>query len=127
MNWYKIAQTSNELKQLETALEAKYPGLDLYIWENKDKIEIAQIRLPKNLQGKGIGSSVIREIQQYAQKIGKVIVLMPAPESRKKKALDNFYKNLGFIANKGRHKDWQLSSFFGPTMYWKPNKTDKVD
>ena len=52
--------------------------------------------------------------------MGKPIVLRPEPEPRKKKALMDFYKNLGFVANKGRKTDYTLSSPFSLTLYWKP-------
>ena len=67
-------------------------------------------------------SEIVRKIQQYAQSVGKPIVLSPEPEKGKKAALERFYKNLGFVHNRGRHRDYRLSSFGGPTMLWHPQK-----
>ena len=64
----------------------------------------------------------MRAIQVYAQSVGKPIVLSPQPDKGKKAALERFYKNLGFVHNRGRHRDYSLSNFGGPTMLWRPNK-----
>jgi len=124
MSWYnllKIAYNNPELQNLSNALKLKYPGLILNVWERHDgAIEIAQIVVPKDKRSQGIGSAVIKEIQEFAKVNGKPIVLSPSPESRKKKSLDNFYKNLGFVPNKGRNVDYTLTTPFAKTMYWKP-------
>ena len=121
MNWYKISQQEGPLKILREKLKAEYPGLDLDVWESSnDYIELAMIRLPKEMQSQGIGTKVIREIQDYANQVGKPIVISPQPGRGKKKSLESFYRNLGFVRNRGRNMDYQLSSFFGPTSYWRP-------
>ena len=126
MGWYNLLKISNniELQNLRNSLKSKYPGLELDVWERQSDgvVEIAHIIVPKDMRSGGIGTAVIKEIQEYAKSLGKPIVLSPSPEKRKKKSLDDFYKNLGFVTNKGRKMDYQLSTPFSRTMYWKPKK-----
>jgi len=121
---YKIAFESPELRQLNEALEKEYPGLSLFVWENELKVYVSEIRLKPEMQNQGIGTAVMRRIQEYATKVGKPVVLHPQPDSRKKEKLTNFYKNLGFIDNKGRKTDYRLTEPFARTMYWRPPKKD---
>ena len=124
-NWYRLAQSSYEqehpeLTELIHRLEAQYPGLDLWVSETDYKVEVHKIVVPKEQRSQGIGSAIMREIQNYARKVNKPIVLSPEPERGKKKQLDNFYRSLDFVHNKGRKRDFKLSTPFGHTMYWKP-------
>jgi ribosomal protein S18 acetylase RimI-like enzyme len=109
---------SDDLQSLVTKLEESYPGLTLSAYEADYKIHIQEIRVEN--KGQGIGTKVIRELQEYARRVDKPIVLSPEPEPRKKQALFRFYKSLGFVVNKGRKRNYMLSLPFGPTMYWKP-------
>lgn len=122
MKIYRIAFESPELKQLEISLEQQYPGLSLSVFENEYKIYIQEIKVPHEMQNIGIGTATIKKIQEYATKVGKPVVLHPQPYPRKKKKLYDFYKNLGFVDNKGRKKDYRLSEPFANTMYWRPSK-----
>jgi GNAT superfamily N-acetyltransferase len=108
---------STNLQALLVKLREEYPGLRLNAFEAPEKIELSEIEVKD--KGQGVGTRVIREIQEYARQVNKPIVLRPHPEPRKKKALLNFYKSLGFVQNKGRNTDYTLSSPFSPTMYWR--------
>jgi GNAT superfamily N-acetyltransferase len=119
MNWYKISSSSPELKEIVDKFKTQYPGLDLFVWENNEKIQLDTIVVPPDMRNKGTGTTVIKELQQYARKVGKPIVLSPAPFKGKKKKLDNFYRKLDFVPNKGRNIDYTLTSPFAKTMYWK--------
>jgi len=132
MNWYKKAQLGKtpqeeeryrELKILENELESQFPGLDLSMWfyQHGPYIEVAAIKMPTEMQNQGIGHKVMQAIKNKAQEWGIPVVLSPEPAPRKKKKLMNFYKDLGFVPNKGRNKDYRLSIPFAPTMYWRPN------
>ena len=56
----------------------------------------------------GVGSNVIGEIKKFAKDHKLVITLSREPERGHKKNLERFYKNLGFVDNKGRNKDYQM-------------------
>ena len=69
----------------------------------------------------------MREIKNFADKYNLIIVLSPEPDYGYKKKLNRFYKDLGFVPNQGRKKDYSLSSFFGKTMYYKPKQKEAMD
>jgi len=127
MNWYKKAKFgdpvphNDELQTLVQSLKTQYTGLELYAYvTNSGYVEIAQIRVPEENRNQGIGTKVIQSIKNLAQSINLPVVVRPEAESKKKKRLDDFYRGLDFVHNKGRKKDYQLSTPFAPTMYWKP-------
>lgn len=106
------------LSSLIDNIKKQYPGIHIEVYENPQKINLSSIIVPQKNQG--IGTKVVNMIKDYAKKVRKPIVLIPDAEKGKKQALDRFYKNLGFVANKGRKVDYSLSSPFAKTMYWKP-------
>jgi GNAT superfamily N-acetyltransferase len=125
MNWYRKAQDkesiNKEIDSLVKSLEAQYPGLELWVYfASGNFIELGQIRLPPEMQDKGIGHKVVKAIQEFAQRLGVPVVLRPEADPGKKKKLFDFYKELGFVHNKGRNRDYRLSTPFAPTMHWKP-------
>ena len=120
MKIYKISQNNPELDNLLNDLRGKFPGIDLYVSENDMRLFIHEIRLPEDMRNQGIGGSIIESLQAYARDRNKPIVLSPEAERGKKHALDDFYRSHGFNHNRGRNKDYSLSSFFGPTMVWRP-------
>ena len=96
-----------------------YPSVDIYAFETPNKIELANIKVPASQRGDGAGTKIVKMLQDYAHSVGKPIVLRPEPEKGKKKALERFYKRLGFVDNRGRNMDYTLSTTFGKTMHWK--------
>lgn len=110
------------LQNLVAAIKQQHPTIDLFAWENNDKISLDTIKIPKELQNQGIGTDIVTKIQKYAQKVGKPVVLSPSADKGKKEALNRFYNNLGFTKNKGRKIDFTLSSPTAPTSYWKPEQ-----
>ena len=113
-------ENTDQLQQLVQSIKQQYPEIDLSVWENSYSIELSTIKVPRLLQGQGIGTAAIKAIKDYAQQVGKPIVLRPQPDRGKKAALSRFYKRQGFIDNRGRNIDFTLSSPCAPTMYWKP-------
>lgn len=105
------------LDDVVSSVEKKTPGIKFYVGENRQRIELAKIEVPKDQRGGGIGASAVKELQAYAKKVGKPITLTPEAEPGYKQKLIDFYKRLGFVENKGRNKDHALSG----AMYWIPN------
>jgi GNAT superfamily N-acetyltransferase len=119
MNFKLFLEENAELEALRQQLIAKYTGLDLWVFQSQDGvIHISNIETPRH--GEGIGTAVMQQIQNFAKRINQPIVLSPEPGPGKKAALLRFYTKLGFVHNKGRNKDYRLSSMFGPTMIWRP-------
>ena len=119
MGEFRIWFEENSLQKLINSLELQYPGVQLSAWENSSRIELAMIKVPKEIQGQGIGSKIIQFIKDYAQSVQKPIVLRPDPEKGKKAALNRFYTRQDFVNNKGKNIDYSLSSPTSKTMYWK--------
>lgn len=120
MKIYRIANQSNELKALCDSLEQQYNGLSLFVYQTDYKIYVSEIRLQKEMQNQGIGTKVMNSIKEYAKKVGLPVVLHPQADPGKKKKLNEFYKDLGFVDNKGRKRDFSISEPMAKTMYWRP-------
>jgi GNAT superfamily N-acetyltransferase len=110
----------NPFEDFLDQIQILYPDVKIFAHEGKNNIKITSLLVPKEQRRKGIGTDIIKKIKEYAQKVNKTISLSPAPEKGYKAKLTKFYKDLGFVQNKGRNKDFELSDPFAPTMYWKP-------
>lgn len=111
---------SSGLDAVVAGIVARHPGLKLDACEAKEKIELMSIEVPKGSRGMGIGTEVVRALQDYARGVGKPIVIRPEAQRGRKGDLDRFYKSLGFVHNRGRNTDFVLSSPTSRTMYWRP-------
>ena len=110
----------NPFEDFLDQIQILYPDVRIFAHEGKNNIKITSLLVPKEQRGKGIGTDIIKKIKEYAQKVNKTVSLSPGPEKGYKAKLTKFYIDLGFIQNKGRNKDFELSDPFAPTMYWKP-------
>jgi GNAT superfamily N-acetyltransferase len=115
-----VESSDNELENLVKSLELRYPGLILFVSRKNNEIHIHEIKVPEGMRGQGIGSQVIREIQNYAKSLKLPVTLIPEPEARYKAKLLKFYKDLGFYPNSGRRRDYSIGSTFGKTWVWRP-------
>lgn len=107
------------MEELLQQIRSLYPTVKIWAFESSDRVELQQIEVPPAERGSGIGTQIMGMLKDYARSVGKPIVLRPEPERGKKKALERFYKRLGFVDNAGRHKDYTLSAPFSKTMYWR--------
>jgi len=122
-------ELSSKVKSLEIELYQKFPQLEnlhLYIQSN-GTLFVGSIKIKLEFRRQGIGKNVMREIKHFADKHNVTIVLSPEPDRGYKDKLNRFYRDLGFIPNQGRKKDYSLSSFFGKTMYYKPKQKEAMD
>jgi len=102
----KLSQRDYDLEdkvnQLEEYLEKKYP-VELWIVydELRRGLQINSIIVDKQQRSKGIGSAVMKEIIDFADKHNIDIVLTPSKDfGGSLKRLEEFYKNFGFKKNK---------------------------
>lgn len=114
-NWLE----SNNLEDFIEDIKKQYPEVEIDAYETKNKIEIMKIEVSKDQRNKGIGTNIIKKIQDYASGVKKPIVIRPQAEKGYKNKLNNFYKKLGFVDNKGKNIDFTLSSPVAKTMYWR--------
>ena len=121
MNWYKQAQQTPELEGILN--KWRQQGVTLYIFEQINKVILDSIIIPKDSRKKGVGTQIMQELIDYANKVGKRIELSPGQKddyhgTTSKKRLINFYKRFGLLENKGRNKDYTTNK----TMYREPDE-----
>ncbi len=89
----------------------------LYLHEKTDgTISLDNMVVKKAYRDQGVGTQILRDIIAYADATGKTITLTPTSEFGTKARLTKWYKEHGFVENKGRNADYRLSD----TMYRLP-------
>jgi hypothetical protein len=92
-------------------------GIQHGLSERSNEIEPGVIKVPKENRNQGIGNKAMSILIDYADQVGKRIVVSPTNEfGSNKQRLTNWYKKLGFVENKGRNKDYTTRK----TMYRDP-------
>ena len=116
--------SQSSLNDLADSIESELGLKSLFLTyrSRSNEIVISNIVVPKENQGNGIGTEAIRRIVEFADKHNVRILLSPGlPNDNhgttSRSRLVRFYKNFGFIENKGRNKDFQISE----GMYREPN------
>lgn len=95
----------------------KYPDVKIDASLNKNDINLSRIVVPKEMRNQGIGTQVMNDLSEYADSIGKRITLTPSSDfGGSVSKLKTFYKELGFVENKGKNKDFSTRE----TMYREP-------
>lgn len=103
-------------------LKEKY-SINLGLIEDKanNSISIEKIIVPDDSRQSGTGTSAMNEIVAYANSNGKKLTLTPSSDfGGNKKRLTEFYKRFGFVENKGKNKDHEISD----SMYRLPESID---
>ena len=115
-----MAEAYNPAGIISKTLEAKFPNVSLSIGENPKSLDLSKIVVPKEMRGQGIGSSVMNDLTQYADETGKQINLTPSADfGGNVNRLKSFYKDFGFVENKGKNKDFTTRE----TMIRPPSQT----
>lgn len=105
----------------KAALAAKYPDVSFSLSQRGDGglATLSKVVVPKELRGQGVGSSFMGDLTQAADKDGATVALSPSSDfGGSKSRLLDFYKRFGFIPNKGRNIDYEISE----SMYRTPKK-----
>lgn len=111
-----INQLSDEIKQIDGVKT-------IFISESRGKIKLDSIIIDNGKRGSGVGTKAMNMIVDYADKNNKVIALSPALKddyqgTTSRSRLVKFYKQFGFVENKGRKKDFSISE----SMYREPKE-----
>jgi GNAT superfamily N-acetyltransferase len=102
---------------ISKTLAAKFPNVALDIAESPKAIDLSKIVVPKELRNQGVGSSVMQDLIDYADQTGKQVRLSPSSDfGGSPTRLKKFYKEFGFVDNRGRNKDFSTRE----TMIRKP-------
>ncbi|MDA3808067.1 MAG: LPD5 domain-containing protein, partial [Thiomicrorhabdus sp.] len=106
---------SNSFAQVKKELSDS--GIKASISERDAEIFIGLIEVPKSDRNNGMGTKAMQSLVDYADSIGKRVVLTPSSDfGGSKTRLVEFYKRFGFVENKGKNKDYEISE----SMYRSP-------
>ena len=109
--------TEETLEDLQNRLISTY-GIELSLMENPAGFVLSKIVVQEENRGEGVGSQVMEEIIAYADQYNLNIGLTPDDNwGGSVNKLKKFYKDFGFVPNKGRNKDYS----FMETMVRYPN------
>lgn len=93
-----------------------HQGLNLYVskkeHEDNPNLEVHDLWVPKHLRGKGVGGRIMKGLTKYADKIGATMSLNQAPEKNYKEKLKKFYSGHGFVPNKGKKRNFNISNAY---------------
>lgn len=97
---------------------ADNPGLKLFVSGGGGKpVVVHSIVVPKSDRSRGTGGRVMRRLLEIADRNGDTVALTPSSDfGGSKPRLVKWYKSLGFVDNKGRGRDLEISE----TMYRLP-------
>lgn len=86
----------------------RYPGVNIDVTHhpNTNTDIVNQLWIPPHLRGQGIGTRIMKGLKNRADRAGYKIALTQDPDKGKKAALARFYKSHGFVANRGRKRDF---------------------
>jgi len=103
-------------------IQNKFKDVALDVYENKGTINLSRIVVPKEMRSTGIGSNVMNDLVGYADATGQKIALTPSDSfGGNVKRLKDFYKEFGFVENKGKNKDFSTME----SMIRQPSEIDE--
>ena len=121
----QIAKDAQEvapaMPTLKDRIVEKYPNVKLDLFGDASKgYELSRIELPKEARGQGIGTDIMDDLISAADAEGATISLTPDTSfgGSSVSRLNDFYKQFGFVDNKGKNKDFSTRN----TMYRVPLK-----
>lgn len=107
-------------RELQQRLISENEGVKISLRGSGEIAVLDKIIVPEDKRGSGLGTNLLNQINQWADENNKTIALTPSSDfggtvSRLKK----LYKSLGFVENKGKNKDYEISE----SMYREPSKS----
>ena len=92
---------------------------------NDKPIELNKVVVPNNQRGEGVGHQFMGALTDHADTWKKTIALTPSTDfgASSVNRLKGFYKEHGFVENKGKNRDFEISH----SMYRTPSKQAEKD
>ena len=105
------APKQSTLQDVVSPIEQRGVTLDVYESNKKPLMTLSRIEVPKEMRGQGVGTQAMQDLVNYANQQGKTIALSPSTDfgGTSVGRLKDFYKQFGFVENKGRNKDFEIS------------------
>ncbi len=118
---YSVPQVQQQTaREFAASLREENPGLKIDLVGSGKVVTLSRIVVPDDTRNSGTGTAVMQRLTQWADQNGKTLALSPSGDFGGNKArLGDFYKRFGFVENKGRAKDYEISE----TMYREPQET----
>ena len=105
-----LTQPVQTAREVQSSLTEEFDGLKLSLSGTGDNVTLNKIIIPEDQRGQGTGSQVMQRVLDWADQNGKTVALTPSKDfGGTVPRLKSFYKNFGFIENKGRNKDFEIS------------------
>ena len=112
-----VTAKPSTVKDVTAAWESR--GIKSFVSEQPDNLVLGKIIVPEGQRSSGAGTQAMQELVDYADSTGKRIDLSPSADfGGNKKRLSEFYKRFGFVDNKGKAKDFEVSE----SMYRNPSQ-----
>lgn len=99
------------VKALQDHLAAHH-GVKVSLSHSRGTTTVNTVVVPKDRRGQGAGDAVMHAVKRHADAHGHRITLTaenPENASKGKTKLKQWYKRHGFVENKGRNKDYEVS------------------
>jgi len=91
----------------------KYPDAVIGIQNWGDFLRIETLRLHPTNQGKGRGSAIMRDVNKFADAHDLRVGVTPDPVyGGNMQRLRRFYPRFGYVRNRGRHHDPEISDSY---------------
>jgi GNAT superfamily N-acetyltransferase len=119
--------TTESVKEFSQNLEQELGLKTLFMFpDNKGNLKLETIIVKKDDRKSGTGTAAMERIVEYADQNGLRVTLTPAVQddfqgTTSRARLVKFYKRFGFVENKGRNKDFEISE----SMFREPQQTEQ--
>jgi len=91
-------------------LQDAFPDVDFSLSQRGKQATLNKVIVPKEQRGKGVGSEFMNALTKAADTEGTQLALSPSADfGGNKSRLVDFYKQFGFVPNKGRKIDFSVS------------------
>lgn len=118
-----VPSMAGKMGAISNALRAKYPKVDFSLIEPASgPLTLGKIVVPPDARNSGIGTQFMADLLRSADEQGRTVALSPSSDFGGNKAkLTEWYKSMGFVPNKGRTIDYEISE----SMYRAPSTPAK--
>lgn len=103
-----VGRVADDIKAFRDKWERQ--GVQNWVTERDDYITLDQVVVPEGQRGQGVGTSFMEELTEYADAVGKPVLLTPSTDfgGSSRSRLESFYRRFGFAPNKGDLRDYAL-------------------
>jgi len=122
--WDEASQTYVAPRSVEDLMaRAEAMGAKLDISQGNNGLTLSRIVVPPSARSQGVGSRIMRDVENYADSAGLPVGLTPSGDfGGSVPRLNEFYRRFGFMPNRGRSRDFSTRE----TMLRQPREVAPV-